>query len=235
VLDSAANASSDAALSSIIVQDAAADNNAGAVTSNWGNYAGQQEQPPASLPASASTSNSIHVVHHYVHMPTPNVPGQSFHIQIQQQQQPPAPAPASGILAPTESPGESAFPTRGYPPPLSTAPPFNPLQSIRNVLMNTFGGGGSRSTPPPPGEDDPYYNVVPVRPSTEKNAISTQGADLLGQVSRLRENVGRRNISGVIDESLKLASLQTVGVFVTNFLDLLLCNPVDRWNGRCDG
>jgi len=146
---------------------------------------------------------------------------------------------------------EAYYPQLSAEPPTTVASYLGVLNSIRNALtaatgndtkalqvsplnsvLNLLGPRGPRTTPSP--DETTEYYVVPVNPSTEKNSISSHQEDLLGQVGRLRENVGKRNITGVIDESLKLASLQTVGVFVTNFLDLVLCNPIDRWNGMCN-
>ncbi|CAL8074344.1 unnamed protein product [Orchesella dallaii] len=101
-----------------------------------------------------------------------------------------------------------------------------------NISGGLPGGFNLSSLPgnlhlPPEG----LFNVP--TPTPQNDSVRLSQMFLEHQVGKLVEDINMRNISGIVDSTAYIATPQTVGVLVNALLNIVLCNPLDRFYGNC--
>ncbi|ODN06086.1 Signal peptidase complex subunit 3, partial [Orchesella cincta] len=114
--------------------------------------------------------------------------------------------------------------------------------NISAALAGNFNRGNNTSSPgnfnasailqtlnihaPPEG----LFNVP--TPPPKNDSVRMSQMFLEHQVEKLVEDINMQNISGIVDRTANIATPQTVGVLVNALLNVVLCNPLDRFYGN---
>lgn len=117
--------------------------------------------------------------------------------------------------------------------------------SAEKTLLSTATTGAQSTAPavtasilPLPG-----ISLGGLTPSSNAQTTGTGGGNvtvvggnnnhLLSTISSVIMNSGRRNVTGIVDESLRIATPAPIREFVTGILGVVYCNSIRRLLGRC--
>lgn len=108
-----------------------------------------------------------------------------------------------------------------------------------SALRRPTGGQGANSTNTTRTGGLPF-NLAPPEglfnyptPPPMNDSVRMAQMQLGNQVEKLMGDINNTNLTGIVESTLNIATPSTVGVLVNALLNILLCNPLDRFHGNC--
>ncbi len=109
---------------------------------------------------------------------------------------------------------------------------------VVNATTEAEGGDGNSTTEAGglmfnllPGAPEGLFHIPP--PEIKNDSVRLSQIALGNHVDQMMGSINNSNTTGIVESSLNIANPSSVGVLVNALLNILLCNPIDRFNGHC--
>jgi len=150
------------------------------------------------------------------------------------------------------TPGQQQQPQ--YQQQVQQQPAYASPSMLEKALLNATNAIGSGSAPPPATATSPSFLQAPPTGApipgfpTEKQAPQGQPGQqqvqnqttlggnnnhLFSTITSVIRNSNTRNVTGIVDQSLRIATPAPIREFVTGILNVVYCNSIRRLLGRC--